>query len=88
MTNFNETAKNNGVNTYGYDITEVTKYLSDEMADRFAKAAEDMQQPANRAFVQACYSVLMQMKSVSSTGKLELSDSAIEDTYRLLLAEE
>lgn len=75
------------IETYGYDVTEVTKYISDKMKDRFAKASEDMGKPENIAFTQACYNLLMQMKSVSSSGKLMISDSAIEETYKMLLAE-
>lgn len=72
------------LNTYGYDITEVTKYLSDEMADRFVKATVEK----DEAFMQACYDVLMQMKSVSSSGKIDISDSAVLDAYNLILGNE
>lgn len=88
MTNINETMKQHGIETYGYDITEVTKYISDDMKDKFAAASEDMSKRENRLFMQACYNCVMQMKSVTSTGKVPISDSAIKDTYNLLLAAE
>ncbi len=87
ITNINETMKQNGIETYGYDITEVTKYISDDMKDRFAAASEDPSKRENRLFIQACYKCLMQMKSVTSEGKSQIADSAITDTYNLLMAE-
>lgn len=87
MTNFNEKAEKMGIDTLGYDVTEVTKYLSDEMKERFAKASEDLSKAENKALVAACYDVLAQMKAVSSSGKMELSDRAIIDTQALILAE-
>lgn len=85
MTNFNEIAKNNGIDTFGYDVTEVTKYLSDEMKDRFAKASEDVTKRENCAFIAACYDTFAQMRAVTETGKLDISDGAIMDKYNLLL---
>lgn len=76
------------INTYGFDITEVTKYLSDDMADRFVQATLAPEKEENQAFMQACYSTLMQMKAVTSTGKMEISDGAILDAYNLLLGNE
>ena len=87
MTNFNEIAKKSGIETFGYDVTEVTKYLSEDMANRSAKASEDLSKQENKAFVAACYDVLAQMKAVSSSGKLELSDGAILDEYNIKLGE-
>ncbi len=88
MTNINKTMKKYDIETYGYDITEVTKYISDDMKTKFAAASEDMDKRENRLFIQACYNCLMQMKSVTSTGQVSISDSAITDTYNLLLAAE
>lgn len=87
MVDFNDVAKKNGIETFGYDVCEVTKCLSEGMNKRFAKASEDLGKAENRALIAACYEVFMQMTSVSSGGKLELSDRAIIDTQALLLAE-
>lgn len=73
------------IETYGFDVAEVTEHLPELAKDKFAKANEDMSNEENRAYVQACYYVYMQMKSVSSTGELDLTEMTIEDTVRLLL---
>lgn len=77
--------RNHSIETYGYDVTEVTKYLPDVVADNFAKASEDLDNEENRAYIQACYYVCMQMKSVTSTGKMDLNEGTIKDTARLIL---
>lgn len=76
------------IETYGFDVAEVTERLPELVKDKFAKANEDMSTEENRAYVQACYYVYMQMRQTSSTGKMDLTEMTIEDTARLLLAGE
>lgn len=87
MTDVNKTLQEKKIETYGFDVTEVTKYISEDMADRFAKATENLDDEKNMVFIQACYNVLMQMKSVTSSGKAEINDGAILDTYNLLMSQ-
>lgn len=88
MTNINEIFEQNDINTFGYDVTEVTKYLSDDMNDRFAAASEDLKKPENRAFIAACFDTFAQMRAVTSTGKLDISDGAIISKMNMILGEE
>lgn len=85
--NFYEEIKKYGIDTYGYDIIEVTKALSEEMGDDFAKATEDMSKIENRALVQAVYKTYMGMRSVSSSGELMLDDGAIQQMIGVILTE-
>lgn len=88
MTNINEIFEKYGIDTFGYDVTEVTKYLSDDMADSFAEASKDLKKPENAALIAACYDTFAQMRAVTSTGKLDISDSAIISKMNLILGEE
>lgn len=85
MSNFYEDIKTWGVETYGYDIVELTKALSDKMADRFAKATENLADVNNRALVQACYNVYMQMRSVASGDREMLLDDETINTTKVLI---
>jgi hypothetical protein len=82
--NFYAECKKYGVDTYGFDIAAVIKALSADMADKFAKATEDMSKAENRALVQAVYKTYMGMRAVTG-GNYKLSDSAIVEMQGLLL---
>jgi hypothetical protein len=82
--NFYEEVKKYGINTYGFDIAEVIKSLSADMADKFAKATEDLSKAENRALVQAVYKTYMGMRAVTG-GNYKLSDSAIVEMQGLIL---
>lgn len=75
-----------GVETYGYNLQQVAAALSEAMLARLQKALGDLRNPGNRSLAAACFEVYMQMKSVSSSGDLQLADRAIIDAQTLLLA--
>ena len=77
-----------GVKTYGYTVRQVAEALSDEMNVRLGTALQDLYNIRSRAFVEACFDVYMQMKSVGSEGELKLADRTVIDTQTLLLAGE
>lgn len=76
-----------GIKTYGYSLQQVMAALSEPMAERVRKALLNLQDANKRAMVAACFDVYMQMRSVSSSGDLQLTDRTIIDTHTLLLAE-
>ncbi len=76
-----------GVETYGYGLEEVMAALSEVMQARLTKALNDLANPKSRCLVAACFNVYMQMKAVSSSGKLALNDRAVIDTQALMMAE-
>jgi hypothetical protein len=76
------------IDTFGYDVSAVLAALSDEMADSFCRAAENLDDPAARALVSAVYKSYNDLRTVigsSFRGKFQLADGAIRDLQRKIL---
>ncbi len=88
MTNFYKDVKTYGVQTFGYAVGEVKAALTEEMQNRFDKAAANLADVNNRALVQACYNVYMQMKSVAGGEREMLLDDETVNTTKVLILQQ
>ena len=87
MTNKNiyEELKKYGVDTKGADPARVLLALPEELRDRFTADSDNMEVKAKRCFVQACFDLYNQMRSVGSDQ--ELDKETVLQHARQLLAE-
>ncbi len=69
--NFYTEIEKHNIETKGLDYAKMVKYLQAETMDKFARAADTMEIPASRCFVQACYNVCNQMLSVGAAETID-----------------